>query len=86
MDTDDNRPNHQSRVKGQGGPHPEPPDAGPADRQQTIDQLRQNIRRMTARDRDRTGAYFDQLSNTDRIPSLRLFQDDDSDSDITQQH
>lgn len=80
MDTEDNRQNHQSRVKGQGGPHPEPPDAGPADRQQTIDQLRQNIRRMTASDRDRTGAYFDQLSDTDR---LRLYRDDQDDSDIS---
>jgi len=36
---------------------------------------------MTASDRDRTGAYLDQLSDTDR---LRLYRDDQDDSDITQ--
>jgi hypothetical protein len=35
---------------------------------------------MTASDRDRTGAYFDQLSDTDR---LRLYRDDQDDSDIS---
>lgn len=87
MDTEDNRSHRQSRIVGRGGPHPEAPDAGAADRQNIIAQLRQNIRRLTSSDRKRAGVYFDQLRDAaSHIPPIRLFQDDDSDSDIAAQH
>jgi len=85
VDTEDNRPHRQSRIVGQGGPHPDAPDAGAADRQNIIAQLRQNIRRLTSRDRKRAGGYFNQLrDDTSHIPPITIFQDDDS--DITAQH
>ncbi len=82
MGTKNHRQDYQSRMRAEGQP-PEEPEAGPADQQQTIDQLRQNIRRMSDSDRDLTGFYLQQLGDeASRIPSIRLFQDDDDDTEI----